>query len=279
MKIKYKKVPNNENAIEIDGKVVLSFDPRYKEYLKWRDENPGLEKKLVEELEQEIENKRLYNNGASHKIGNVHKWYDKGGRLIIESEMKGDKWHGRVIQYNENEIVVSRENYIDGVLDGKYKYYHENGNLRQSGWIKNHIKEGEIISYWENGNIQSIENFKNGLRHGLLKRYGGHKNITMIGEYVDNYRNGTWIWYYVDGKKMKEELYKTLVGFPVPILKKSTNWFENGNKKRELTFKDGKEVGSEIWWYKNGNKCSIETYKNGKLISSKLWRENGNIVE
>ncbi len=36
---KYKKVPNNENAIEIDGKVVLSFDPRYKEYLKWRDEN------------------------------------------------------------------------------------------------------------------------------------------------------------------------------------------------------------------------------------------------
>ena len=31
--MKYKKVPNNENAIEIDGKVVLSFDPRYKEYL------------------------------------------------------------------------------------------------------------------------------------------------------------------------------------------------------------------------------------------------------
>ena len=27
-----------KNVIEIDGKVVLSFDPRYKEYLKWRDE-------------------------------------------------------------------------------------------------------------------------------------------------------------------------------------------------------------------------------------------------
>jgi len=45
---KYKKISNNENAIEIDGKVVLSFDPRYKEYLKWRDENPDLEKKLVD---------------------------------------------------------------------------------------------------------------------------------------------------------------------------------------------------------------------------------------
>ena len=28
----YKKIPNNENAIEIDGKVVLSFDIRYKKY-------------------------------------------------------------------------------------------------------------------------------------------------------------------------------------------------------------------------------------------------------
>ena len=34
--IKYKKIPNNENAIEIDGKVILSFDPKYKEYLKKR---------------------------------------------------------------------------------------------------------------------------------------------------------------------------------------------------------------------------------------------------
>ena len=52
--MKYKKVINNENAIEIDGKVVLSFDPRYKEYLKWRDENPDLEQQLIVELKLEI---------------------------------------------------------------------------------------------------------------------------------------------------------------------------------------------------------------------------------
>ena len=49
--MKYKKVVHNENAIEIDGKVVLSFDKKYKEYLKWRDENPKLEKKLQKDLE------------------------------------------------------------------------------------------------------------------------------------------------------------------------------------------------------------------------------------
>ena len=64
--MKYKKVPHNKNAIEIEGKVVLSFDTRYKEYLQWKDENPDLEQLLVDNLKQEIENKRLYNNGAPH---------------------------------------------------------------------------------------------------------------------------------------------------------------------------------------------------------------------
>ena len=58
MKTKYKKVPNNENAIEVDEKVILSFDPRYKEYLKWRDENPDLEEQLLNDLELEIKIKR-----------------------------------------------------------------------------------------------------------------------------------------------------------------------------------------------------------------------------
>ena len=59
---KYKKVLNNENSIEIDGKVILSFDTRYKEYLQWKDENPNLEQLLVDNLKQDIKNKELYNN-------------------------------------------------------------------------------------------------------------------------------------------------------------------------------------------------------------------------
>ena len=50
--VKYKKVPNNKNAIEIDGKVVLSFDPRYKKYLKLKDKNPELEERLIDNLEK-----------------------------------------------------------------------------------------------------------------------------------------------------------------------------------------------------------------------------------
>ena len=83
---KYKKIPNNENTIEIDGKVVLSFDPRYKEYLKWRDENPDLEQQLIDDLEHEIRNKELYNNGAPHESGDIQEWYNEDGQLILSQK-------------------------------------------------------------------------------------------------------------------------------------------------------------------------------------------------
>lgn len=91
--MKYKKVPYNENVIEINGKVVLSFDPRYKEYLKWRDENPDLEKQLIEELEQEIENKRLYNNGAPHV--ELDENGDRQGKCLFYYENGNKKWEGQ----------------------------------------------------------------------------------------------------------------------------------------------------------------------------------------
>ena len=113
LNVKYKKVPNNDNAIEIDGKVVLSFDPKYKEYLKWKDENPDLEQQLKDELERKIEVGRLYNNGAPHIKDNIYTWYHDNGIVHMIAEMKDDKNHGEVIQYSKNGIIVSKENFID----------------------------------------------------------------------------------------------------------------------------------------------------------------------
>ena len=35
---------------------------------------------------------------------------------------------------------------------------------------------------------------------------------------------------------------------------KMTCWHDNGNKKYEVSYKDGKRDGTWTWWYKNGNK-------------------------
>ena len=53
-------------------------------------------------------------------------------------------------------------------------------------------------------------------------------------------------------------------------------WYENGRKKWEWTFKDGKQHGLQTSWYENGQKESEHTCKDGKehgLATS--WYENG----
>ena len=61
-------------------------------------------------------------------------------------------------------------------------------------------------------------------------------------------------------------------GFSIAYLKgsdtlytgKAVLWHENGNKKKEVNFKDGKDDGPGVTWYENGQKMSEGNYKDGK---------------
>ena len=102
---KYKKISNNENAIEIDGKVVLSFDPRYKEYLKWRDENPDLEKKLVD-----------------NTVVNSNDYTCMHNRSKIK--------RSRYVFYWKNGNVMVRGGFVGNLrISGQWKWYYEDGSI------------------------------------------------------------------------------------------------------------------------------------------------------
>ena len=58
-----------------------------------------------------------------------------------------------------------------------------------------------------------------------------------------------------------------------------TNWYENGQKRDELTYKDGKFDGLYTNWYENGQKRFEGTYEDGELISEKYWNEDGSRKE
>ena len=156
--IKYKKVPNNENVIEVDGKVILSFDPKYKEYLKWRDENPDLEQQLIDDLEQEIRNKELYNDGAPYKEDDIWEWYNEDGNKVLECEMDGDKKDGVEKLYHENGILLRQTNYKDGKKIGEYIQWDEDGNKIIEGFYLEGEDHGERRVYRE-GKIHFIETF------------------------------------------------------------------------------------------------------------------------
>ena len=53
-------------------------------------------------------------------------------------------------------------------------------------------------------------------------------------------------------------------------------WYENGQKKSEAIFKDGKKDGPWTYWYETGQKKGEGTFKDGELDGlSTLWYENG----
>ena len=56
-------------------------------------------------------------------------------------------------------------------------------------------------------------------------------------------------------------------------------WHENGQKKSEATYKDGKLEGLVTEWYENGQKETEATYKDGKLVSETKWDKEGNEIK
>ncbi|MBB74421.1 MAG: membrane-binding protein, partial [Planctomycetaceae bacterium] len=97
-------------------------------------------------------------------------------------------------------------------------------------------------------------------RDGLW--YEGDSETPFTGVSVEKYENG---------QKREQATFKDgkLEG---PYI----FWHANGQKKGEGTFKDGKREGLQTIWYKNGQKNVERTYKDGRLVSETFWDEEGN---
>ena len=59
---------------------------------------------------------------------------------------------------------------------------------------------------------------------------------------------------------------------------KNLEWWDDGQKRYEVIWKDGKKDGLSTFWYENGQKKSEPIWKDGEFISSKSWNEDGSVV-
>ncbi len=66
------------------------------------------------------------------------------------------------------------------------------------------------------------------------------------------------------------------VNSEIPFTGNHITYFNNGLKKTESSYTDGKENGLVTWWYENGQKELEESYKFGKKTGLRTeWYENG----
>ena len=58
-----------------------------------------------------------------------------------------------------------------------------------------------------------------------------------------------------------------------------TEWNDNGQKRFERTYKDGKRDGALTEWHENGQKSAEGILKDDEFVSAKYWNSEGEEVE
>jgi antitoxin component YwqK of YwqJK toxin-antitoxin module len=82
------------------------------------------------------------------------------------------------------------------------------------------------------------------------------------GIYKDGIKKDVWTSRNENGQKLSDKIYNN--GFEI----ERTEWsyYENGKKKFEENYKDGKKDGLMTIWWPNGQLYSEETWKDGNPL-------------
>jgi antitoxin component YwqK of YwqJK toxin-antitoxin module len=98
--------------------------------------------------------------------------------------------------------------------------------------------------------------------------------IDSSGTNDNGKRDGLYTQWYENGQKKWEGTYKD--GKIVEEWTFYYDYYENGQKKWEGTYKDGKLNGLSTEWHENGQKKKEGTYKDGKKdVLWTFWNKNG----
>ena len=181
------------------------------------------------------------------------------------------------LKYYDNENIKSSTEWNHGIEDGLYTYWYNDGQKEQEGTYKGGEKDGKWTKWYNDGQKQSEETLKNKKEDGLWTYWhkNGHKKSEK--KYSDGKGQGLWTYWDKNGQKKKETSYEdgNLVDEWTFVLE----YHENGEKKVEGTLKNKKEDGLWTYWHTNGQKKREVIYKDGKRFSYKTWNRDSSVKE
>ena len=190
--------------------------------------------------------------------------------LVLELIKKIDEELTPYIKYHPNgNVRVKGQKNSKGQEEGIWEYFHDNGNIHWRIPYKEGKRDGIMEWFYENGNIKTRIPYVEGNKDGIQEEFDEQGNITetylwkdgeVIEEtkpeltpYIEYHNNGN---VYVKGQKnsggQEEGIWEW--------------FFENGNIRLRIPFKEGKEDGIEEWFHPNGNITKTTLWKNGEVI-------------
>ena len=210
-----------------------------------------------------------------------YRYYDENLNLAIDINCIG----GKCIQkgyYSDKKLAYIKEGKLTENLDiltnGKYTEYYKNGQIKIQGSYKEGMRNGEFKTFLKNGKSAGFIIYKDGkiIKSTLVKAMKDNASFSPVTDIyykledshtlrkVD-YENGLLRIYFIYNKD----------GIPDG---ESVEYYEEGNIKSIIPFKNNMVEGLTITYYENGNIDEEVNYKNDKMNGeAKSYDENGKL--
>ena len=126
------------------------------------------------------------------------------------------------------------------------------------------------LTLQEENPAQSLSDVINKYKEGFIDDYGQ----TLTDAQYERFRNDTFgnnadlipLEDFKNAHKESIDYFKGSIGAGGKEHGLFTQWYDNGAKRSEVNFKEGKKEGYEIYWEKNGDIKSKTLYEDGKPI-------------
>lgn len=225
---------------------------------------------------------RSEGNRKNNKLDSVWKFYDRKGNLEKLIDYKNGKRNGYLNKYElietdsiKQNILVSKELFIDDKLNGKSYYYDDSGNLQRTTEYEDGKKHGFEYRYAEDGRVTAI----------LKYHYGSMLSSEQINQYnAEGEKEGIWKEFYPSGQIKsfttytdgKKDGYSRKYS-PVGLIESQTLYQKGEKQKIDKNPNERTEI--VLKKYDDGTLQSKGAYKGDKPVGiHREFDEDGNIT-
>lgn len=206
--------------------------------------------------------------------------------MEMEDQQYPETADDRIVQQNDNKIIIEEYPTLFGCPHGIRKKYYEDGTLKTEEPMYLGFSHGIRRSYYKNGKLHEEMPMFYGMRHGIARQYYPNGKLACVytfyngvsdgyaayfhpngalrasGEYDEGKQEGIIVQFYDNGKTAMEGQYSK--GKPEGVWK---IFYEDGTLKTEIPYKDGKTDGTVKEYGKDGKCVSDMDYKEGVMKS------------
>ena len=210
------------------------------------------------------------------------KTYYNDGKVAQAGFFENDEPNGELTYFHPSGEVRLKTTLMKGQPNGPLKALYPNGKTQaEIGYVEGQ-PNGAVKFYYPNGVVQSEGSFTRGLLSGPYKTYYPNSQIE-VEVLADKNGRGRYRSYYQSGKLQTESIYA-----PAPLVQRpvrnalgddltkrvapptgtsnldgpATSYFESGQVKSKLTYRNGIPTGHGLEYFANGHLREETDYGN-----------------